>query len=319
MHRRDFLKAGAAFGAAAFRGVPRAAALARPQKFRIGLAATLWLTAKPTTEEYWVACEEIASLGIRATEADNSEAKLDTAYGDRPRDFKSRSAPHRMILTGVYHPLFLHESGKLGEMRQKTSHLAKFLNAVGAEYIALGWDVPPPVGGHMYQRTPPDVKNAIQVMNELGRMCRQENGITVAYHAERDQPKEVILKALDGTDPRYVHFCADVGHLTASGLDAVQTVKTYASRLAVSHWKDFDPKLPAPEFYGSDARGDFTELGRGVVDFAGLAELYKQLDFAGWVMIELDRAGQKSGFLESAREMKGFVADKLKLRVVGDA
>jgi sugar phosphate isomerase/epimerase len=319
MYRRDFLKAGAALGAAAVRGVPRAAALAQPQRFKIGLAATLWLTAKPTTEEYWVACKEIASLGIRATEADNSEAKLDTAYGDKLADFKSQSAPYRMTLTGVYHPLLLHESGKLGEMRQKTSHLAKFLKAVGAEYIALGWDVPPPVGGRVYQRTPSDVKNAIQVMNELGRMCRQENGITVAYHAERDQPKEIILRALDETDPTDVRFCADVGHLTASGLDAVQTVKTYASRLAVSHWKDFDPKLPAPEFYGSDAKGDFTELGRGIVDFTSLAGLYKELDFAGWVMIELDRAGQKSGFLESAREMKGFVTDKLKLRVVGVA
>ena len=319
MHRRDFLKAGAALGAVAVGGVPHGAASARPQKFKIGLAATLWLTAVPTTEEYWVACKEIASLGIRATEADNSEAKLDTAYGDKPADFKSQSAPYSIILTGVYHPLLLHESSKLEEMRQKTSHLAKFLKAVGAEYIALGWDVPPPVGGHIYRRTASDVKNAIQVMNELGKMCWQEDGITLAYHAERDQPKEIILEALDGTDPKYVHLCADVGHLTASGLDPVHTVKTYASRLAVSHWKDFDPKLPAPEFYGSDARGDFTELGQGIVDFNALAELYKELGFAGWVMIELDRAGQKSGFLESAREMKGFVTDNLKLRIVGNA
>jgi hypothetical protein len=55
------------------------------------------------------------------------------------------------------------------------------------------------------------------------------------------------------------------------------------------------------------------------VDFNALAELYKELGFAGWVMIELDRAGQKSGFLESAREMKGFVTDNLKLRIVGNA
>lgn len=96
-------------------------------------------------------------------------------------------------------------------------------------------------------------------------------------------------------------------------------MKTYASRLAVSHWKDFDPKLPAADFYGSEAKGDFTELGRGVVNFAALADLYKQLGFAGWVMIELDRAGQKAGFLESAREMKGFVTEKLKLRVYGKA
>ena len=50
----------------------------------------------------------------------------------------------------------------------------------------------------------------------LAEISLEENGIVIAFHGERDVPKEMILALLDGTaDPKYVRFCADVGHLTA--------------------------------------------------------------------------------------------------------
>ena len=56
-------------------------------------AALIGVDLMDLSEDIWAsASKQIASLGIRATEADNSEAGLDTAYGDQPGDFKSRSA-----------------------------------------------------------------------------------------------------------------------------------------------------------------------------------------------------------------------------------
>jgi len=150
-------------------------------------------------------------------------------------------------------------------------------------------------------------------MNEFGKLSSAEYGITIAYHAERDTSKAIILQVLDGTDARYVHWCADVGHLTATGLDAIATVKKYASRLRASHWKDFDPKLKAPGYLGPGATGDFVELGRGIVDFPGLAQLFLDLGYDHWVMIELDRTGQ--GILDSQREMEAYVTDRLRLKI----
>ena len=154
----------------------------------------------------------------------------------------------------------------------------------------------------------------VRAMDELGRISWEEHGIFAAFHAERDIPKEMILRILDQTNPKYIRLCADVGHFTAAGLDAVQTVKTYASRLAVSHWKDYDPKLPGPAYLGSEAVGDFVELGKGVVDFRGLADLYRQIEFDGWVQLELDHTREAS-IAVSAGGMKSFVVKDLKLQL----
>ncbi|MGA7908291.1 MAG: sugar phosphate isomerase/epimerase [Candidatus Sulfotelmatobacter sp.] len=312
MKRRQFMEAGV-LGALAFFLPPIIFAADKRQKFKIGMAATTWLSTTPSLASYWTATEEISRLNIGATEADNSIAKFDVAYPNGTGDFRERSMKTGVRLMGVYQALWLHDAQKLPEMRAKIHSVASFLKQVHAEYIALGWDVPAS-GGKLYQRTPEDVTRTVRAMDELGRISWEEHGIFAAFHAERDIPKEMILRILDQTNPKYIRLCADVGHFTAAGLDAVQTVKTYASRLAVSHWKDYDPKLPGPAYLGSEAVGDFVELGKGVVDFRGLADLYRQIEFDGWVQLELDHTREAS-IAVSAGGMKSFVVKDLKLQL----
>lgn len=310
LERRQFLKTGA-LGALAFFLPPTTFAAGKPQKFKIGMAATTWLSTTPSPATYWTATEEISRLNIGATEADNSIAKFDISYGSA--EFRERSRKTGVRLIGVYQALWLHDTQKLPEMRSKIHSVARFLKESGAEYIALGWDVPSS-GGQLYRRTPGDVTRTVHAMDELGRISLEEHGILAAFHAERDIPKEMILQILDQTNPKYIRLCADVGHFTAAGLNAVQTIKTYASRLAASHWKDYDPKLPGPHYLGSEASGDFVELGKGIVDFPALADLYRQIDFDGWVQLELDHTRDASIAI-SAAEMKSYVTDKLKLQL----
>lgn len=309
--RRQFVKA-SALGALAFFQAPISAA-DKPQKFKIGMAATTWLSAAPSITSYWNAAQAISLLSIAATEADNSKAEFDVAYANRVDEFRQHSGRVGVQLKGVYQALFLHDPQKLPETRAKVHSVARFLKAAGAGYIALGWDVPDS-GGKPYKRTAEDVVRTVRTMDELGRISWEEHGIFTAFHAERDIPKQMILQILDQTNPKYMRFCADVGHLTAVGLDAVATVKSYASRLAVSHWKDFDPKLPAPSYLNAGAIGDFVELGKGIVDFHGLAELFREIGFDGWVQLELDHTREPS-IAASAAKMKAFVTDQLKLQV----
>ncbi len=315
MERRQFLKASVASTLALAVSPSSGFASNRAQKFKIGMAATTWLSADPSITTYWKAAKGIAALNIGATEADNSKANFDTAYGNKLDEFREQAHQIGVQLEGVYQALLLHETQQLSAMRSKINSVAAFLKAAGAEYIALGWDVPWGPGRKPYVRTPADVRQAIRTADEIGRISLEQHGIFVALHAERDIPKEVTLQILDGTNPKYLKFCADVGHLTAMGLDAVQTVKTYASRLAASHWKDFDPKLRGPSYLGPGATGDFVELGRGVVDFRGLADLYREIGFEGWVQLELDHTREASIAI-SAQKMKAFVTDQLKLQMV---
>lgn len=276
------------------------------------MAATTWVSKTPTTASYWNAVEAISALNIGATEADDSNAHLVSSYGKNPAEFVTQSRKHAVYLAGVFQSLPLHDEPKLAEMQDKIRSVAGFLRAVKAEYIALGWSFPPTAAeassGHMAD----DVRRAVRNMDEIGRLAMEQYGIYIAFHAERDIPKEVVVQLLDQTNPKYVRFCADVGHLAAMGLDPLQVVKTYAARMAVSHWKDFDPTLPAPGYLGAESQGDFVEVGKGTVNFRALADLYRQIDYAGWVMLELDRT-RKPSIVASAREMKAFVADQLKL------
>ena len=217
------------------------------------------------------------------------------------------------IFAGVFQSLLLHEEQKLPQMQAKIRSVAGFLKAVKAEYIALGWSSPPRVEGTQHESTADDVQRAVRVMDEIGRLSLEEYGIYIAFHAERDVPKQIVLQVLDETNPKYVRFCADVGHLTAMGLDALEVVKKYATRLAVSHWKDFDPKLPGHSYSGAASGGDFVEVGKGIVDFRGLANFYREIGYNGWVMLELDRTREPS-ITASATEMKAFVTDQLKLQ-----
>ncbi|HXM95108.1 MAG TPA: sugar phosphate isomerase/epimerase [Candidatus Dormibacteraeota bacterium] len=312
MERRQFLQIGA-LGALAFTRGPALLADDKSQKFKIGMAATTWLSAAPSMATYWRAAEAIASLGIGATEADNSKTQFEVVFGKKPAEFLERSRRTGVHLMGVYQALFLHDVAKREEMRSKIRSLARFLKTVNAKYIALGWDAPEGVAGQPYQRTPKDVQQAILTANELGRISLEEFDLPIAFHAERDIPGPMILRVLDETDPKYVRLCADVGHLTAAGLDALQTVKKYSSRLSASHWKDFDPKLPGPDYLGKTATGDFVELGKGVVDFPSIAKFYRDIGFGGWVMLELDQTRELS-ILDSARKMKAYVTDQLKLQ-----
>jgi inosose dehydratase len=313
MRRRQFIQAGTLTALALFFSPSFALTGAKQQKFKIGMAATTWLSSIPSLESYWNATEEISKLDIGATEADNSNAKFDISYPNGASEFVARSKQVRVRLIGVYQALPLHDSQKLPDMRAKMHSVARFLKEAGAEYIALGWDVPD-VGGKLYQRTADDVVRTVRAMDELGRLSWEEHGIFAAFHAERDIPKDMILRILDQTDPKYIRLCADVGHFTAAGLDAVETVKTYALRLAASHWKDYDPKLPPPGYLGTGATGDFVELGRGIVDFRSLADLYREIEFGGWVQLELDRTREPSIPI-SATKMKSFVTDNLKLQM----
>ena len=310
-NRRSFLcaAAGAALGCASER---HSLAQQAPQKFKLGMAATTWLTQGGTIANYWKAAGALGKLGIGATEADNSGVRLDRAYGNDPVAFRRLSQASGVRLMGIYQSLLLHETS-LPEMLAQIRADGHFLKAVNAEYVALGWDAAAPTAGKPYQRTANDMRRAIVAANQIGRLLLEEYGLLTAFHAERDISKEMAEGLLDATDPRYVRFCADIGHLTAMGFDPVAVVKKYASRLAVSHWKDFSPGLPAPGYLGDGARGDFIEVGHGVVDFKRVAALYREIGFQGWVMLELDRT-RKSDIFTSAQQMRTYVTDELHLQ-----
>jgi sugar phosphate isomerase/epimerase len=319
VHRREFLKQVAVGASASLEGAKARTTPENAQQFKIGMAATLWLGGRPSTAAYWQACDALASIGIRAVEADNGRAALDATYLGKSEEFKRRMATNRMVLAGVSHRLPLHDRARLPEMRTRIAQLGAFLRSVRASYIALGWEVPGPVGGKPYERTPDDIRNAMRAANQLATISEEETGIVIGYYPERDESKVTIQRFLDGTASGLLRFVPDSGHLMALGFDPAAVVRTHGVRVCASHWKDFDPKLPAPPAYGSLATGDFTQLGHGIVDFAALADAHKKAGFKGWAMIDLDIPARNKERIQSARDMQAYVTGKLGLNLYAGA
>lgn len=131
-------------------------------------------------------------------------------------------------------------------------------------------------------------------MNALGKLA-QDNGLLLGYHPHFNsigETREGLGRVLDATDPRYVKLIADVAHLTLGGADPAEAIRTYHQRLIFCHFKDVRQDV------AKLARQDrnlvhykmphFCEIGRGVVDFPAILRAFRDVDFRGWVIVELD-------------------------------
>jgi inosose dehydratase len=71
-------------------------------------------------------------------------------------------------------------------------------------------------------------------------------------------------------------------------------VLDHPDRIAYLHVKDLDPGVLAGlraerlGFLDGVRRRVFTELGQGELDTAGLVAALRQIDYAGWLMVEQD-------------------------------
>jgi inosose dehydratase len=145
-------------------------------------------------------------------------------------------------------------------------------------------------------------------MNILGGLAR-DFGLTLGYHPHFGTLGETRVglgRVLDATDPRYVKLIADVGHLTLGGADPAEVVRTYHERLIFLHFKDVrrdtfelarkNRNLVRKKEY------HFCEIGTGAVDFPAIIQAFRDTQFKGWVIVELDGYEPRPGGpAESAR------------------
>jgi len=115
--------------------------------------------------------------------------------------------------------------------------------------------------------------------NELGRRL-YEDGVSLSYH---NHDWEIINGCMgldtlmENTDPKYMSFIPDVGWIVRGGGNPAEIIKKFYDRIQNVHFKEFT------------AENDFTELGRGIVDFKSVYEVMKPKgDF--WIVSEQDKS-----------------------------
>jgi inosose dehydratase len=100
-------------------------------------------------------------------------------------------------------------------------------------------------------------------------------------------------------------LCLDIAHFDVAGGDPVRFFRAQHDRVSMVHLKDWVDD-PTTEVCGR--KGRFCELGEGRVNVAGFLDVAREMEFDGWLVIELDSTTRTP--LESAMVSHEFLVSK---------
>lgn len=124
-----------------------------------------------------------------------------------------------------------------------------------------------------------------------------EVGITPVIHQHAGtfiEFEDELVAVLDRLDAERVGLCIDTGHMSYAGIDPIDFFSDHADRARYFHFKDVDPVVhervvaEGIPFLEAIRQNVFTPVGRGVVDWTGLAEVVHADGYDGAATIEQD-------------------------------
>lgn len=235
MKRREFVSA---VGTIALAGSAGAFRTTKDRLDRIGLE--LYTVREELARDFEGTLQRVAGLGYREVEF--------TDYLGR-----SVNAVRAAVATaGLTAP-----SAQVPSSDLRTAYAARIdrAKAIGHTYLVCGW-VPP-----AERRSLPDWHSLIALLNTVGQAANRA-GLQFAYHnhdfefapVEGHVPYDLLL---DSTDPSLVQLELDVYWATKGGQNPVDLLARWPGRFPLVHLKDM----------ASGPQHEFTELGRGIIDF----------------------------------------------------
>lgn len=175
---------------------------------------------------------------------------------------------------------------------------AEYVAEIGGKWLICSspnW----PVGKEL--DSPPDweeIRREASLCNELGEYAKSL-GITLLHNHHSYTPvcrRDEIDELMRLTSPELVRLCVDDGHALVAGVDAVQLIKDYASRISYVHLKDLDPTL------AYRGRGlSWVPLGLGTANLPAFMQALRDIHFDGVVCVGLPIGCERINRFESAR------------------
>lgn len=133
--------------------------------------------------------------------------------------------------------------------------------------------------------------------DKLGRMMKEDYGLKMVLHPHGDshiETREDIDRIFGATDPNYVGFCLDTGHIVYGQTDPIDLIRDYPERIDYVHIKAMDPGL-VKQAHDDDwpfglavAKGCSVAPPDGEPKMPGLIEALADLDKELYVITEQD-------------------------------
>jgi inosose dehydratase len=110
-----------------------------------------------------------------------------------------------------------------------------------------------------------------------------------------------------------------VAHLTLGGADPAEVLRSYHERLIFTHFKDLRKDIAAAARISreeaSHKKYRFCEIGLGIVNFSAVVEAFRDSNFRGWVIVELDAYELRPGGPAESARMNRAALEKLGFKV----
>ncbi len=150
------------------------------------------------------------------------------------------------------------------DLVNKTAEVAEKAKILGADYVRVA-SIP-----HKAAFTKDDADRAIEDFNRIGKILKEEHGLTFVYHNhgfefEPYQDGTLYDYLVQKTNPKYVSFELDILWAFFPGHDPVQLLNKYGKRFRLMHLKDLRKGVKGNLSGGTSPENDVA-LGTGQIN-----------------------------------------------------
>jgi inosose dehydratase len=211
----------------------------------------------------------------------------------------------------------LQDPARREEVMQSAREAMKFLADFGASHFLM----------FSPSRSASAAPNAFEEMcercNQVGELAG-ERGFTAGLHnhlGQMVQNQDEVDRFMSMTDSKLVGLFPDTAHLHLAGCDVVSTINRYKQRIRFLDYKDAKWTTPTQDWVepngkvlpktSSEAKflDSIYDLGDGEIDFPACHRILKEVNYKGWICVDLDTA--RHGARASYQRCGAYVVSKL--------
>lgn len=135
-----------------------------------------------------------------------------------------------------------------------------------------------------------------KVLNQVAEITLAQ-GVKSCFHNHVGsviETREEIDRLFALVNRDIVFMGPDTGHLAWAGADVIQFCRDYAASIKTIHVKDVNAAVMREgvaaewDYATFSAKGIWTELGQGCVDFPTVFQILQDAGFGGWIIVETD-------------------------------
>ena len=237
--------------------------------------------------------KKIAELGYKYIEPANHHAMEDDGVGfgvtaDRLNELLEASGSK--VVSNHIFPF----------TEENAEKIIRYNKEIGNKYVVY------PVG---YYTSKEDVLELCERLNRIGEMCRKEE-MYLLYHNhyqefQKFEGKTVMDYITNLTNPECVGLELDTFWTMRAGVDPVDAIKHFGTRIKLLHQKDYQPVEGEPanlfekwgcdmdlsssaKFKASYSHDGFTEVGMGVMEIQKIIDAANELGSVEYIILEQD-------------------------------